>query len=470
VPAAGISFEIPADTCSVIVAASAADKQPLPIKVERGEKLAALDGPGVSFCSCEPTKVVVKVGPQDSRTAVRWLSSTAAKVGGVEVMATRKLAPIVFKADSAAMACADTAFKAWVWSKGAEDLLPIDTKSSPVGQRLTGEGLEAVGAFPADKVFAVVRTTKDRCYLAVPESPAATYSVRGEDGSRLLPDGASASGWCSYNEPKPMSLWRTPQSSGAVLVFSAPADKIGGLAGVRDTCARAGFGQVQLTYSDPDLNPDAMATIRASGNAEGDISLPDQVGLPGKPDHLLTVFSLGKNANFFVDLARPVPMGCVPDPIPTTPPLLYTCVQARPQVYRSDKEAKPHGGIEGKLPFYMALFAGLSDKEGLKAAASLVAFSRRMNLLGYDATTTDGVVDQPDGAVVSGREGKPRTVAVGLMRKAPFVVPLSASGKWTLDSVPKEVSIEPGKSMRLRSAVPLAGDAKSRRVVVWRRP
>jgi len=163
-------------------------------------------------------------------------------------------------------------------------------------------------------------------------------------------------------------------------------------------------------------------------------------------------------------------MGCVPDPIPTTPPLLYTCVQARPQVYRSDKEAKPHGGIEGKLPFYMALFAGLSDKEGLKAAASLVAFSRRMNLLGYDATTTDGVVDQPDGAVVSGREGKPRTVAVGLMRKAPFVVPLSASGKWTLDSVPKEVSIEPGKSMRLRSAVPLTGDAKSRRVVVWRRP
>jgi hypothetical protein len=467
VPSAGLVIEIPADSCSAVVAIQQGSDQPVGVHVER-PKAKPLDGKGVMWCSCEAERVTVKYAQTSQRIALRWLSRHAAEVGGIEVLSTHQVSPFTVPADNNALACADVAFKDWSATHREADVQKIDLQSPGAAATLLADGFEPVGVFAGNATFAVIRSEKDRCYLATPQGPATPYTVRADDGKRLVKEGSPTVGWCSHGNTRIHSFWRDKPGS-PVTVVSAPADKVGGLTGLRDAADRLKLANLKLLFVESDLQPDAVAALKASTVLPDSIMAPNSTGLPGHLDDVIVAFALGGRGSFLPEVTPPVPFACLPDLDPTDFPRCTVCVQSKPQVWRSDASAKTQGAAEAKYPFWMALFVGAREKPALTAAVQLLTFARRMNLLGFEPTISDGVLDQPDGATLSGRPEKEETVSVGLVKRPPWFVPLSDKGDWKLDGPVKAVKVEVGKQVRVRGSVPLGGDPNSRRVVVWRR-
>ncbi|MBI5532094.1 MAG: hypothetical protein HY898_05215 [Deltaproteobacteria bacterium] len=469
VPTAGLVIDVPADSCSAIAAIPLGGKEMISVHVER-PKAIALDGKGVVWCTCEAERVTVKY-PDTSlpRVALRWLSRHAAEVGGAEVLATRDLRPFAYPDDPTSLGCSDPAFKSWSGLNREADLQPIDPKKPEAAARFLAEGMDPTGLFPTDRTFGVLRAEKERCYIAAPDKPGMHYSVRSDEGKRLVPDTTGAVGLCSYAGAKTFSFWRPKGSTGNLIVAHTASEKLGGLAGLHELATRLKLDDLKLLYEDKDLQPDAIASLKASSVAPNTIVTPDSTGLPGKLDAMVVSFSMGALGSFFPEVSPPVPYACLPELAPAEVPRTLVCAQSRPQVWRSDAPAKTQGAAEAKYPVWLAMFQGVTDKEGLKSAARMLAFARRMTLLGFEPSTTDGVIDQADGATISGRQGRDLTVAVGLVKRAPWIVPLTEGAAWTLDGPIQPIKLPLGKTIKVRGRQALGGDPGTRRVVVWRK-
>ena len=471
VPPAGVTFQVPRNTCSALVAAREGEAAVTGLALERPGAAKVTASGGVVWCSCEPEKVTVTLPDgRGARVALGWLSAPTPATGGTEVLAASPPAGFQVVENLAALGCADAGFQGWAEKDGHGDLDPLPaTRPGPTADLVAG-GFEPVGLFPGERAFAVVRGKQGRCYLAVPERGPGQLALRGPDGARLIEGAGGALVWCSHAADAVLSLWRADRGPGApVAVLGAPADRAGATLGATLALRRHGIRDVQTALLPGELAADARAALIGSSVPAPSIAEADASGLPGKPGDRVVAFSLRGKLGMLAEVSPVVPSVCLPEADGGPPPLALLCVQARGQAWHRTADVQQQGAVEGVLPYWLAVLDGAGDEGALRAAAGILLFAERLSLLGFEPTTTDGVKDTPAGAVVSALGPKGAVVAVGLSKGQPWVSPLTDGPAWTLPGAPRVIQIPAGTTRVLRSPAFLAAPARERRVVVWRR-
>jgi hypothetical protein len=472
VPAGGAALAVPHDTCAAVVAVREGAEAPLAVTVEREAAPTITAGGGAIWCSCEGEKVTVK--PADgggARRALRWMTAPAGALGGIEVLASRPVeGGFRIATDAAAEACADLGFRAWSEMAGHGDVDALEATRPGITADLVADGFEPAGLLAGERTFGVVRAKQGRCYVAAPEPGKSEISLRAVDGTRLVAKAGGAVAWCSHAADAIFSLWRADKASPAVAVLSAPADRVGGVGGVRAAARRHGYREVAAALLPEDLSKDARAALIAATVLPPSIRESDATGLPGSADSTVIAFALREKVLAVPAATPPVQSGCHPELDAKLPLRTQMCVEAHAQPWHLGGDVKQAGAAEGARPYWLDVLGGVPDEGALRAAAALLAFAQRLTLLGYELpNTSDGVKDAPEGAVITGRPGKGEVVAVGISRARPWVVPLSDGPRWSLDGPLRVTTIAAGASKTLRGEARLAADPKERRVVVWRR-
>ena len=472
VPAAGVTFQVPRDTCASLVAVREDGTEPLALEIERQNATKITAPGGVIWCSCEGDTVTVRLPDAGgARRALGYLAATMGTVGGIEVLLTRPTGTYRLVADALAKECADAGFSAWAEVAGQGDIDPLEASRPGPTTDLVGDGFEPVGLFPSGRPYAVIRARQGRCYVAAPESGRSEIALRAADGTRLVAKANGAVVWCSHAADAVFSLWRAENEKGsaAVAVLGALADRAGGITGVRAAARRHGARDVQSALLPDELSRDARATLAASGVPAASVQEADATGLPGKPENSVVAFSLRDRMSMLPEVSPVVATACLPELDAGQLLRTFLCAETRAQVWHPAGDARQQGAAEGVRPYWLGLFGGVADEGALRASAALMLFAQRMTLLGYEPTTSDGIKDLPEGAVVSGRAGKGDVIAVGITKAKPWLTPLTDGPRWSLEGPLRVVQIPVGSTKTLRGEVRLAADAKDRRVVVWRR-
>jgi hypothetical protein len=470
----GASVEIAAGTCSAVVAVrEGGGEGPVAVRVERALK-GQVEGPGGQiWCACEPEKAKITLPRAGkARYALRWLAAPGAAVGGIDVLTAAPIRGFSAHVGELDHSCADEALGTWSTAAGHGDAPSLPIELGGVARQLRLEGLEPVGELPADRRFVVVRSVRARCYLAAPDGTPGAVSLRARDGSRLLGGTAKPLAWCNYGEDGPLSLWHDEGSQARYVILSAPAAAVGGNAGLRELGARLELHGLELVGPAEASSDDAVAALRASTVSDASIAAATGDGLPGKPGRVVVAFSLKREGSFQPAGKVPVPMACRPAPDEVVAVNAYVCVQTEAQPWRAGGPANGQAAAEAELPFWLAGIEDARDPAANEAATSLLALSRRLTLLGFEPTTTEGIRDTARGAVVSGRPGKKEALAVAITKARPWTHPLGPLGSaptWTLDGPLSPTAVAPEDSVELQTRDALGSDSGARRVVVWRR-
>ena len=469
VPPDGVNLDVPRATCSAVVGIADGSSNRRRIRIEHKSGAAIEADGGIIWCDCEHEDVSVRfVGAPAARTSLRWMRAPMSSVGGAEVMTFQPVDGFTVASDGTGMACADAAFATWASRPGHGDWDPLPKDRAGLAAKIVREGLEPVGLIPASRRYAAVRSERGYCYLVLADG-AGLLSLRESDGHRLVSDTAAAIGWCSHAVDELYSLWQSKANGADALVFRAPAARVGGLTGIHEAALRRGIKTFAGHLGEDDLAADATAALLALSIVEGAILKSDAAGLPEKPGMLVAGFSLLESGAYLPDAAPHIPAGCFPPFDPGAEAQAYTCLQARPQRWRTDGKEKRQAAALGPMPFWMSVLGNASDDAAMQAGARLLAFSRRMTLLGFEPTTVEGVRDSAGGAVITGRPGTPDTVAVGITVEKPWIHPLTDGAAWSIDGELRVIKVPEGKTTTMHTAGGMPGNAEGRRVVVWRK-
>jgi hypothetical protein len=469
----GVTLDVPAGTCSAVVAVrEEGGDGPFGMRIERALKGQVEGQGGLVWCACEAEKAKVTLPAADkTRHALRWLVVPGTTVGGIEVLASIPLRGFSTYIGEFDHSCADEAFARWSATAGHGDVVPLPAELDRVARTLQQEGLEPVGQLPAERKFVVVRSPRGRCTVAAPDVQLGGVSLRAQDGAALLVGTSKPFAWCTYGQDTTVSLWHEEGSQARYVLFSAAAVRVGGYAGLRELGARLNLGALELVASPESSAEDAVAALRASTVTDASIVTATEQGLPGNAGRLVASFSLRREGSFQPAGKLPMPIACRAKPDDSAPVNAYVCVQAQPQSWRPAGLAKGQAAAEAELPFWLSHLGGSADPGAIDAAASLLAFARRLALLGFEPTTTEGIRDTPRGAAVAGRSGKKEVVALAITKARPWIHPLSlpASEPWTIDGPLSAAALAADGSVELQTTAPLGADPSARRIVVWRR-
>jgi hypothetical protein len=471
VPPAGVAFEVPRNTCSILVGVAEGEHGVLAVRLARQGLDPVEHKGGLIWCSCDKEQATASfVTPGSKRVALRWLNAKMGTVGGIEVLTSKEIPSFRVLDDPRAYGCADAAFSVWAQAAGNASLSPLDERFSQALEALKRELFVPMGILKTDQRFGVVSSRAQRCYLVLPFGEKAPVTLRNAEGRRVIEDSQDAMGWCTYKSDRAYSVWRKNPGPPQMLVLEADAKRIGGVAGLKEAAMRHGAKRVATLLEHEDLQADALAALVASGVSEEAVTQGESTGLPGKPNSRAVAFSLYDTSSFLPDVSPRVPVACDPKPLPGHSLQAYVCVQAQPQKWRREGSVETQGAAEGRLPFWLSLLADSNDERVLPAMATMLAFSRRMTLLGFEPTTIDGVKDSAIGGEVLGRPEKTEALSVGLTRRPPWIHPLTHGPVWKLDGDLPIISVKMGESVRVRSVHgSLTPTPQERRVIVWRR-
>jgi hypothetical protein len=471
VPPVGVTFEAGRNSCSVAIGVVEGKNESPILRVSRKGLDPIEHRGGIVWCSCDKESVsLAVVDHKGKRVALRWLTATMGAIGGIEVLTGKEIEGFFVMADPRAYGCADAAFSMWAQTAGNASLSPFDERMKEVLEPLKEEQFAAQGILESNQRFGVVPSRKDHCYLVLPFGEKAPVTLRNADGNRLIEDTQAAMGWCTYQRDRVHSVWRKDPGPPRMLVLEAPAKRMGGLTGLRESAARHGAKEIVCTLEAEDLAADAVAALIRSGIAETTIVKGQTTGLPGNPNAQAVAFGFYSDSSFLPDVAPPVPVACEPKMVPGAPFQTVVCVQAWPQRWRREGSVESQGAAEGRLPFWLSVLANTKNEKAVQAMAHMLKFSRRMTLLGFEPTTTDGVRVSAMGGEVSGRPNKTEAIAVGLSNQPPWIHPLTHGPTWKLDGDLPIFKIKSEQVVRVRPVVGgMSGAIADRRVVVWRR-
>jgi hypothetical protein len=471
VPSAGVDVRVAANTCSALTATEEGGAEQVGLRIRR-DRVGSFEAPlGAIWCSCEAeTARVVVEGAAQRRRALRLLSAQMRRVGGIEVLAALGPRDWTVKLEGSALTCVGQAFQGWVQDPQHGALAPPPTDKKGRAAALASQGLEILGVLEPTRPFAVVRSPKDRCYLAAAESKGDEMALRAADASVLAKGVAGAMAWCVYAQDAVFAVWKPKPSASPIVVARAPAERIGGLLGTREAAVRAGLEHPWGVLLAGDFNADARAALRASTVLDAAVIVSDETGMPKKPDYEVVALSFTLEGAFLSEVAPKVTTVCLPDVSPERGVRAELCVEEHPQLWRGVAGLSGRGGAEGPYPFWLGMFTGTSEPHALRALAGVLGFARRMSLLGFEPTSIEGVADTATGATVTGREGKGEVVAIGLTKARPWVHPLSpVHARWSLDGEPPVTRVPVGKTVVFHAADTLGTDKNARRAVAFRR-
>ncbi|MGH7297360.1 MAG: hypothetical protein ACRELB_20660, partial [Polyangiaceae bacterium] len=120
------------------------------------------------------------------------------------------------------------------------------------------------------------------------------------------------------------------------------------------------------------------------------------------------------------------------------------------------------------LPVWLSVFQSHHEPDAVARIPELLTLSRRLRREGFEPTSLEGVTELPDGVRVIGRANEDAIVAVGLLSRAPWVVPYSDGTPWDLGDTPRVVPLQPGLAVKLGVSPPPSTPPDKRRTVVFR--
>src|SRR5262249_41747442 len=102
------------------------------------------------------------------------------------------------------------------------------------------------------------------------------------------------------------------------------------------------------------------------------------------------------------------------------------CFSATPVAWWRRNHA-PASVPRASIPFWLSMLESRREPDVLARIPALLALARRLNRVGFEATTLEGVTEVPGGVRIAGRADEDAIVAVGLGPNSPWVFPYTDS-------------------------------------------
>jgi hypothetical protein len=454
---AGLSLDLdlPGDSCFATVTDAAG------AMVLRQDR-ATTDGVrSIAWCSCGPAHVTVQAPADAASGGFGVLRIAAGALGGPLARGWLDFAPGAWAAGGDE--CADAVLDAWIAGHGQPAVAPDKAWLEETRARasLVRDGFRAVPGVPASRPFGVVDGQASTCFLASSPSGEA-LSLRATGGARRA-HGSGAMGWCTAASVT-TSVWR--DGHGPVAVVAAPAERLGGLLGLREAAAEAGIPLAldALWVDDADLGWNAAAMLRASGLSGTPRSLPP---LAGPPDARIVALTLGASAEVAYDPASAV-VACDP-PLAAAATLRASVCATSVDVSWWRKTDGAAAEAPAGLPVWLAPLESHREPDAVARIPELLGLARGLVRAGFTPTVLEGVTELPDGVRIIGRAGEDAVVAVGVGQHPPWVFPYTSGVPWDLGDAPVVVPLEPGETVKLTTSPLPATPPDKRRTVVFRR-
>jgi hypothetical protein len=360
--------------------------------------------------------------------------------------------------------CADEALDGWIadrrWPAVAPDTAWLT--ATPAHGSLEREGFGAVAGVAEGRPFGVVDGKAGACFLAA-SALGESLSLRTTGSARRV-QGKGAIGWCTAGAVT-VSVWR--DGKGAVAVLSAPAERIGGLLGLREA---AGDADVDLApdagwIDDADLAWNAAAVLRSSGlPVSAGRALPE---VAAAPDSRLVALTLAPAAIVASDPPSAV-VACDPSLGGASGVHSSVCATSADVAWWRKGDAAA-GSASAPLPVWLAPLEPHREPDAVARIPELLGLARRLARAGFTATVLEGVTELPDGVRVIGRAGEDAIVAVGIGPRAPWIFPYTNGVPWDLGDPPVVVPVKPGETAKLTASPLPNSPPDKRRTVVFRR-
>lgn len=442
----------PATACFVAVAANGG-----PVRAVEGATRVGGSG-SVGWCSCAAGKITVEGG--DGGLAL--LQIDARQVGGPLARPWTGVKPSVW--GETPPDCTETLVDAWIADHHGRGAGP-DPKwldAAPSRAVLKASGFHVASAIDPSKPFAAIDPSAGDCVAVV--SPAQEeLSVREAGGTRRIAHARGALAWCT-SSAESVSVWR--EGSSPAVVLSVPSARIGGLLGTEETLALADVhvapGATWLR--DADLGWEATVVLRASALAG--VKTADLPAEPGPASIEVTALARSGGTQVATEPAGAV-VACDPA-LDVTDERSIVCASAAPVSWWRRGDA-PGATARAPLPFWLSMLEPHHEPDAIARVPELLSLARLLVRQGFEPTVLEGVTELPEGVRVVGRAGEDAIVAVGLLPKAPWVVPYSDAVAWDLGDLPRIVDLQPGVAVKLVATPPPNTPPEKRRTVVFRR-
>jgi hypothetical protein len=452
-----LESDLPDGSCFAAVTAAAG-----PLKVNLGT--STTEGAGsVAWCACAPGHVVIEAPPAAATVGFALLRVDSKALGGPLARGWLDFSPGAWAPGGED--CGEATLDGWIGDHHAPAATPDADWLTAVPARapLVKNGFRVVSGVAAGRPFGLLEAPAASCLLAL-GAPGDALSLRATGGVRLV-KGSGVIGWCA-SAAATTTLWRDGHS--AVTVIASPADRLGGLLGLRDAAeeAKLGLAQDAAWVDDGDLAWNAGAVLRSSG-----ITTPTTKSLPdiaGEPDTRLVALTFGPSA-----VVVPAPASVV---VACEPPLAAAAVagvhssvcatSAKTAWWR--KTAAPAAEASADLPVWLAPLEPHHEPDAVARIPELLGLARRLARAGFSPTVLEGVTEQPDGVKVIGRAGEDSIVAVGLGPRAPWTFPYTDKVPWDVGDEPAMVPIKPGQTVKLTASPLPNSPPEQRRTIVFR--
>lgn len=396
----------------------------------------------VYACTCEGATAIV------DRDRVALLRADAATFGGSRAAAFLPFRPgHVADLDGA---CAEASLEAWIasgrWEKTESAVRPVLAPREPRA------GFD-VRVIDHRAPFALMTVPDATCLLAV-SSGADRVGLRL--GATSVSK-ASSVGFCAAT-----GGLATFEREGAadVEVLLVPAERAGGLVGLRELAARAGIAPASLVVPPGDHGWDAKALLVASAFPESLVAIANAPEIPVDPEARVVALSLDRPLGLASDAADGVYSFC---DAPLDRATSALCVFSGANRWHGTS-----GGLaRAKLPFWLFGLQRAVDPAALKVEAELVALARQLRRDGFEPTTIEAVTETEAGAEVLGRADEDGVVVLALAPVSPWAFPCSDGPVWKLGGPPHVVPLAPLQRREVKAQGKLP-PRTLRRTVVFR--
>ncbi|HEY1695980.1 MAG TPA: hypothetical protein VGG39_27625 [Polyangiaceae bacterium] len=410
------------------------------------------------WCTCEAGHVSV----EGETGGLALLRIDARELGGPLARPWSSIAAGAWADVSAE--CSEATLDGWIadhrWHGAGGDAAWLD--SAPMRAPLKSAGVHVLPGIEASKPFAVVDVAGSDCVVALSETQE-ELSVREAGGARRIAHARGALAWCS-STPETVSVWRV--GKGPVVILAASSARIGGLLGTRECLGLAGIHvAADATWlRDGDLAWEATTVLRASGLAGAKTA-----ELPAEPGPTTTdVTALVRSPATRV-AAEPAGVVVACDPgLDLADERSIVCASAGPVSWWRRGDA-PGAVARAPLPFWLSQLETHHEPDAIARIPELLSLARLLARDGFEPTVLEGVTELPEGVRVVGRAGEDAMVAVGLLPKAPWVIPYTDGVAWDLGDTPRIVALQPGLAVKLVASPPPNSPPDKRRTIVFRR-
>lgn len=397
-------------------------------------------------CLCDPSKVTVT--GEKSAEGLVLLRTPAVTIGGSRAFYFLPF-PVGTKGYSD-QNCAENSLDEWIdakhWLVQTFDDKWLDW---PIRKPLKHAGFSVVGSVRADMPFGVIEVPANTCTLLVDESGTAKTSVRLKGGGLAIGPALGTIAWCTsqattavaqrdLRERVPGDSPGQREGKSELTILSAPADKVGGLLGVREAAEKSGVRIAAMTVPATDRNWIAKQLLLASAIPETLITLGTE---ENDKDARIAVLSVEKAGTLVSDSGEGVFSFCDP---PLNEATASLCVFSGPQKWRIEGADSVAGLARAKMPFWLFGLQNVGEPAALKRATQMITLARRLHRDGFEPTSLEAATETDKGVEVLGRANEDSIVAVMLAPSEPWAIPLAEAPEisWSLEGDPHEVKLK----------------------------